>query len=132
MGAWGVKSFENDDALDWINELQAADDASLIEETLKSILDRGEEYVEAPEASRAIAAAEIIAAANNPTTPDLPEDAKQWIRLHPIKSKGITQLASRVIHRIKTASELKDLWELSDFGLEWSKVINDLEMRLKG
>lgn len=132
MGAWGVKSFENDDALDWINELQEVDDSSLIEETLKGILDRGDEYLEAPEASRAIAAAEIVAAANNTTTPDLPEDAKQWIRLHPIESKGIIQLASRVIRRIKTASEIKDLWEMSDYRLEWSTVINDLEMRLKG
>lgn len=131
MGAWGVRSFENDDALDWINELQEADDASLIEKTLRDILDRGDEYLEVPEASRAIAAAEIIAAANNTASPDLPEDAKQWISLHQIESKGMLQLASRVIHLIKTASELKDLWEESDYRMEWSQVINDLEMRLK-
>jgi hypothetical protein len=131
MGTWGAGSFENDDALDWLDELLETNDASLIEETLKFVLDQGDEYLEAPEASRAVAAVQIIAAANNAACPDLPEDAKLWIRLHPIKSKSVIQLASRVLHRIKTSSELKELWEESDYFLEWTKVINDLEMRLK-
>ena len=34
MGAWGIGSFENDEALDWLSDLVASGDASVIESAL--------------------------------------------------------------------------------------------------
>jgi Domain of unknown function (DUF4259) len=63
MGAWGHGSFENDDAADWVHEfeLQGASAVVPAQESVSKIPE--DEYLEAPEASVAIAAAEIVAAA---------------------------------------------------------------------
>lgn len=43
MGAWGYGSFENDDALDWLAELE---DVSQLEEALDAVITNGGEYIE--------------------------------------------------------------------------------------
>ena len=131
MGAWGVKTFENDDALDWVSELEQAEDHSLIEETLKVVTERGDEYLEAPEACMALAAAEVVAALNKASSPDLPEEVKQWISQHRLGNLRLTPLALKAVQRIKTNSELKELWDESDSAAEWQEVIRSLETRLK-
>lgn len=131
MGAWGVRNFENDDALDWVSELEQAKDSSVIQETLQSVAERGDEYLEAPEACVAIAAAEVVAALNNSISPDLPDKVTQWVNQHRHGSSSLTQLALKAVQRIKTNSELKELWDESDSAAEWHEVINNLETRLK-
>jgi len=34
MGAWGLASFDNDDAIDWLHELERTDDFTLVRQTL--------------------------------------------------------------------------------------------------
>lgn len=131
MGAWGVKIFENDDALDWVSELEKAEDSSLIEETLRVASERGEAYLEAPEACMALAAAEVVATLHNASTPDLPNEVKQWVSQHRLGNSHLTQLALSAVQRIKSNSELKELWDESDSAAEWSEVLGDLETRLK-
>ncbi len=58
MGTWGVGSFGNDNAADWIWELEEADDLSVVEAAIARVLDGVDELVESPEAEEAIAAAE--------------------------------------------------------------------------
>lgn len=132
MGTGGVGNFENDDALDWVSELEQARDSSLIAETLKVVTERGDEYLEATEACRALAAAEVVAALNHAGSPDLPDEVRQWVSKHRLGSASLTQLALRAIQRIETASELNELWDESDSEAEWYEVIDDLETRLKG
>ena len=55
MGAWGYLPFENDDALDWLEELEAGG-ADVVRSALAKAGDR---YVEATEGGVAIAAAEV-------------------------------------------------------------------------
>src|SRR5215468_1909995 len=65
MGAWGHGSFENDDAADWVHEFELQG-ASAVVSALEYISRfPEEEYLEAPGASVAIAAAEIVAAARD-------------------------------------------------------------------
>ena len=47
MGAWGVGTFENDDASDWVYQLEEAGDLDLVEVTLQAAADP-EAYLEAP------------------------------------------------------------------------------------
>jgi hypothetical protein len=37
MGAWGIGNFDNDDASDWVYELEEVEDMSLVEATLETI-----------------------------------------------------------------------------------------------
>lgn len=49
-GAWGVGSFENDDSLDWVLELQRASGPQLLVSTLQRV-DQKSKYIEAPDCS---------------------------------------------------------------------------------
>lgn len=62
MGAWSHEPFGNDDTNDWAYSysLDGVNDLSVIEATLNRALD-AEEYLEALEASEAIAAVEVLA-----------------------------------------------------------------------
>lgn len=53
-GAWDTGSFDNDEAADWLGELEDADDAEPITEALLAVTEN-EEQVEAPEAQQALA-----------------------------------------------------------------------------
>ncbi len=68
MGAWGTGSFDNDDAADLLTEVTGDGDLSLVREVFDNV-PTSTEYVEAPDASQAIAAAEIVAAALGRVTP---------------------------------------------------------------
>jgi HJR/Mrr/RecB family endonuclease len=134
MSADGVGNFDNDDAMDWAFDLEQVKNNAFIEETLKVVTERGDEYLEAPEAYRALAAAEVVAALKHGASSGLPIEVKQWVskyKQRPISS-NLTQLALKAIQRIQTASELKELWEETDYAADWYEVLDDLEVRLKG
>ena len=60
MGTWSHEPFGNDDAADWAYELEEAKDLSPVEAALDAVLEN-DGYVEAPEATCAVAAVEVIA-----------------------------------------------------------------------
>jgi hypothetical protein len=131
MGKSGVGNFENEDALDWVSELEHAKTNSLIAETLMVVTERGDEYLDANEARRALAAAEVVAVLNHAGGPDLPDEVKQWVNRHQVGSASLTQLAVKAIQRIETASELSEMWDESDRTDEWYEVLENLEARLE-
>ena len=61
MDTWGVGTFDNDDAADWLAELQATDDEADLQATFEAA-DDSEGYLEAPEGARILCACELIAA----------------------------------------------------------------------
>ena len=77
MGAFGAGNFENDDAGDWLGELTESEDLSLVRETLAEVARSGVRQVEAPACSRALAAAEAVAAINLHQPADLPDAVVQ-------------------------------------------------------
>jgi hypothetical protein len=128
MGAWGSGAFENDDAMDWVGELKAlgAEDVGLIlvEATTEA------EYLEAPACSIAVAAAEAVATLNGTPAAHIPKEVVQWARAHGRATPELLDSAVNAVRRIRTNSELKDLWQESDGFDEWSRDIQDLERRL--
>jgi len=60
MGAWGVLAFDNDEANDWAYDLVEADDLSLVESAFDMVA-AADDYLEAPDASNALAACEVLA-----------------------------------------------------------------------
>jgi len=135
MPGWGTGSFENEDAQGFLGRLH-----SLGIDDLKAILSRaadGENYLEAPESSTAVAAAEVVAAlvaaAKDETASSAtPRQIFDWIS----KNKSgvppdLAELARRAVDRVRTNSELKDLWLEAEGLNDWSAALRDLEARLK-
>lgn len=130
MGAWGPGSFDNDDACDWVGELESVDDYSVILDALEAVTDESADYLEAPDCSMAVAAAEIVAALLGDPPGRMPSTAASWVEGRARPSEEIIEAARRAITLIKESSELRDLWEDSDDGTSWSDAIEDLEARL--
>lgn len=133
MGAWGPGAFENDDASDWVWELEDDTDASVLTEALSEIVDLdSDDYIEAPEACNALAAAEIVAAARGRHGVELPSEARAWIdRNAQLVDPSLLALAVVAVERISIDSELKELWD--DAGnTEWARLTAELLERLRG
>ncbi len=132
MGAWGINNFENDDALDWVGEF--CDEPS--EETLKNVFvsvnEIGDEYLESPEASSALVAAEIVGALKNHPSADLPENVRQCIKALDFNlSDEMVSDAIKAVERVKSESELKELWEETEDFSQWNEIVDNLIDRLK-
>ncbi len=133
MGAFGTGSFENDDALDWAAELEDTRGLKFLKKTLREVLDAGDGTLEAPVAALGIAAAEVVAGLNDAPADDLPEEVENWIEEQRGRSEvDLSPLALEVIERVKVKCELVDLWKKSSDYEAWTKVMKNLEDRLKG
>lgn len=132
MGAWETGSFDNDDALDWLFDLEDSADTSVISAALQDVLGKGDDYLEAPECSVAIAAAEIVAALSENPSSKLPDNAKAWVETN--ADLEITNLISKCMKAIKLIradSELKELWEESPDVDGWYAALDNLNERLE-
>ncbi|HTH48407.1 MAG TPA: DUF4259 domain-containing protein [Candidatus Limnocylindria bacterium] len=131
MGAWGSGTFENDDASDWLYELEESSETSVIAEALSVITDAGDAYLEAPDCSNALAAAEIVAALRGKPPADFPDNAKKWVAEHAkLEVTALVKIAQAAIGRIRSNSELKELWDESEEAAEWYASLDNLEARL--
>jgi hypothetical protein len=131
MGAWGHKSFENDSALDWLGDLTDSD-ASLVREALDAVAGADEDaYLEVDEASAALAAAEIVAAALGKGDDRLNEDAALWLKENrdAVQSVGAAR-ARLAVERVFKSSELRELWDENGDGTEWHADVRELLNRL--
>src|SRR5262245_19426505 len=126
MGAWGHRPFENDDALEWAAELEGADDPSALAEAFDAIPGEADENVEAPEASIALAAGEVVAALLGRPTSPLPEGVKTWVAGQRGVNPGIVKRAQRAVKRVVKNSELRELWEESDDFPKWQAAADGL------
>lgn len=127
MGAWGARSFENDDALDWVWELEESSDDSAVRAALAAADGDGE--IEAPEAACACAAAEVVAAASGAPAEWLPDAVKEWVGAHGSAVAGLRGEAHAAVQRVAARSELQQLWAEAD-DAQWHEGIADLLGRL--
>jgi len=136
MGAWGVNTFDNDEACDWAFDLKSVEDLSLVCQTLARVLVEGEKYLDAHDACEGLAACEVIArlkgnwGERNPYT----EAVDKWVTDHPIGLQpGLVDQALAVIDRVLAAdSELAQLWDEARDGAEWRRAVEDLRSRVRG
>jgi hypothetical protein len=132
MASSGTGTFDDDDAMDWLDSFES-EGASAIESALTPVAELGrEEYLEAPEASHALAAAELVAAALSGEDDRLPDNFRPRLAKYvdAINDADHTALARKAVARVLRSSELKELWE--DAGDEdWEDGVRDLLERLK-
>ena len=129
MGAWAVGSFDNDDAGDWIWELAEAD-ISVLEKAFSRVSDC-DDYLEAPDCSIGVAAAEVVAALRKRPAAKLPDEVVAFVtRIGKPPSGELVSSALSALKRIRTKSELQELWDESDGCAEWHQAVAELESRL--
>ncbi len=135
MGAWGSGPFENEDAQDWALDLKdaAEEGTSFVEDYLQRVAHwPADDYLEAPEGSIALAAAEVVAALKGKAAGELPAEVSQWLQGRPAPDAGLVKLATAAVARTMTNSELADIWEDADpeEGQAWKAHCTSLQRRL--
>ena len=129
MGAWGTGSFENDDARDWVADLGTVTPDALTKIFVRAADDPA--YLEAPDASKTVAAAEVVAALNGSPAAGAPAAILDWTQKHQqANSPELKALAVRALDRVRRNSEVKDLWMEADGLNDWIAALKDLQARL--
>lgn len=133
MGAWSKDSFGNDTACDWAYGLEEVSDLSLVRDSIQRVVNSGDEYLEAPDAEEAIAAAEVIARlkGNFGLRDSYSETTDTWVMEHSQQPPpDLVALASQGLDRIlRPPSELLKLWRESDEFEAWKSSVLDLKNR---
>jgi hypothetical protein len=136
MGAWSEDNFGNDDALDWVCDLEKSKGLEALLAPIHRILNETD-YLEAPDCCEALAASEVIAAAVSNDASNIPEQAQRWLN----RKQGLfgkkpqidlahAQLASKAVDKIVSGSELQELWDEDETNEEWHLVQKVLITRL--
>jgi len=127
-GAWGSGSFENDDALDWVSECVKSTSVAPV---LAAFQATTAKYIETPEGSKAVAAAEVVAAALGKPDPQLPPALLAWSQRHAGALTNLAPSAHAALGRVldPKASELRQLWAEGKPN-KWPEAITNLQSRV--
>src|SRR5262249_62246007 len=87
-------------------------------------------YIEAPDCTAAIAAAEVVAALRGHAAPDLPPEAVKFVAQKPALDPVVVKDATAAVSRVLAGSELKDLWDDSQDSKAWADGLRSLLQRL--
>ena len=128
MGATGAGPFENDDALDLLDELEESEHdvrRKRVEAALDQVVHaRG--YIEAPTMSQAVAAAVLVAACDDFESVVGERNVPWWVDEEPIEvDEQLEELATRALHRAMQSddNELWELWAEGDGGERFATKI---------
>jgi hypothetical protein len=135
MPGWGTGSFENEDAQNFLGRLNSVGVGDLRQMLARAAdRDRLEERVSGAVVAAAEVVAALVASAKDETSsPATPRQIFDWIGAN--KSEvppDLVGLARRAVERVRTNSELKDLWLEAEGLNEWSAALRGLEERLNG
>lgn len=135
MDTWGAASFDNDSASEWFFRVEESHDpGALIADTLDLAVS-APEHLDVEICSQAVAAAELCASCAGELPPRLPDRIERWVASHPHHSTPEEVAhAARAIARVRTESELRELWAQSaeaDGENEWLPQIQELLDRLQ-
>lgn len=89
MGAWGLGSFENDDAMDWVGEVEEDGSLRPVRRALDSALSADADFGISGEAELGVAAAEVVAAMQGKPSDGLPEELRTWLEGRPWQRRGL-------------------------------------------
>ena len=129
MGTWGLGAFDNDDAADWVWDLERSTDLQVVVRALTP----PPGYLETPDATLVMAAAEIVAAAGGHPHARLPPRVSEWIQKQAhLDFVSLVSLARTQVHRLLSSpNEWAELWDDSGQRSEWESEANALLTRLE-
>jgi hypothetical protein len=128
MGAWGTAAFDNDDASDWVYDLEKRGIAA-IDDALSGA--EGPGALVMPEDVNVLAAGEIIAAALGRPATGLRDDILSLARV--LRGDVTPEHVARArvaVESVLADSEVADLWAETDEDGAWRAVVDDLIGRL--
>ena len=130
MGAWGLGVFENDCAMDWLDESCESTGDAAIREALKEVVSGGD-YLEVDEGSAGLAAIEILNCLRGNPPQDVPEYVASWVEANKnIETTDLVIVAKRALELIDSeeSSEVSQLW--LEAGHNWSGLVANIQERL--
>jgi hypothetical protein len=142
MGAWGIMTFENDGAMDWLGDFLEEPSEKRILDTFSpqstviqpGFIDKlmGKKAESIPgelEGDEVLAAAEVVASILGRPSTNNPDELKSppSITLSPTT----VAKALAAIDAIMQESNLKECWEETDDFQAWKAEVEDLRTRLK-
>ncbi len=131
MSAWGDGVFENDAAGDWLYQLVNSGKSASIDKALSSAIKAKPGQLEADEACEALAAAEVIAAARGHRHSELPDDLKEWLSSSGyVPTEASVALSVKAVERVRSESELAELWAEGEELAAWKRGTSGLLNRL--
>jgi hypothetical protein len=130
MGTWGYGNFDNDGAIDWLEDFVDNPKPKSVDIAFKKILDAAK-FINLDDSEHALAAAELVAGLNKKPSLDLPESARLFLeRYNIMATPELKEMAAKVVARIRDKSEIKELWTESGDLDPWLEVVDDLLERL--
>lgn len=128
---WDTTSFGNDGAKDWLQVLSVSKTGDPVREAI-DLVDGADNFIDAGDAERAIAASEVIAASRGFASLKLPEAVGLWVNAQRYQAPdALAARAAIIIGRILSTSELRDLWDGTSAAGDWLKTVRDLQFRLE-
>ena len=135
MGYWGLGIFENDDAMDLLNEFEEQNSFSVLVSAIELVIT--DDLVEVEVVNQAVAAIDIIAAINESKSDSFPElDSMTYDELVSSFNDEVTNtvlsLCENAISIITRMEDNMQVEILDNQGLleDWLEVIDDLSERL--
>ena len=129
MGAWGIGPFDNDDAADWVYEVEDGGIAT-VRSALQAVAD--DDDPDSGVGAAAVAAAELVAAMAGSPSAGLSDEAAALLpSLGPADAALVAQ-AIAAVGAARSRGELAGLWEESDEHEAWLASLDDLTARLVG
>jgi hypothetical protein len=128
MGAWGMKSFENDMAMGFLYDIQEYGRDILVM-AFNLPQQTKVEQLNADQASHIIAGAELLAGKFG-VRGDIPIEARRMLTSKAL-TRDLVEPAYTAVSEVLKGSELKELWLEADNFEAWEKDVLDLLERLK-
>ena len=132
MSAWGISNFENDTALDWVNEIIHRKEVENFKESIDGFLKSfSVEETSLNDCSIFLTLAETIAALLGAPGQDFPEELQDWIETKYIKIESSTiDNAKKGVQLIMNGSEVREMYLDSGYFTPWEKTQKNLIKRL--
>lgn len=134
MGAWSHEPFGNDDALDWVYQLENVKDESVLARVFNRAIENQDDYLEADDGFVIVAAAEVVAKLLGKGTQQdgYTEQVDEWV-----KSVDF-QPSADLLAKAQTAldlvlgeeSELNELWIEAEDRDNWRSSVEALKTAL--
>ena len=132
MSAWGISNFENDTALNWIDNLIENSDIDSINSTINIFVsDFDPEETSLIECSKFLAVVELLAGLLGNPSEDFPDELTDWIEGKYIKvNDDVVNKAKEGVVLVLKDSEAKEMYWDSGYQKSWVEAQNSLIKRL--
>ena len=132
MSAWGINNFENDVALEFVNEVINTN-AKLVKGIAESFVNNFHpENTSLDDCFTFLSICEIFAAINKKPSEDVPSELEDWLERFYIEiDQEPLKLCTKGLLLILKDSEVKEMYLDTEYFKAWEDVQKDLLKRLK-